>query len=284
MAHTQFPGFCDTYRRQRPGLLQQHLVLEDPPDGLRRRAGRHLHRLRACGPTSGPRSRELTDLREPVDEPGHRPGSSRAARIGQLRGTDRIVTTLAPGTALARRPRVARRRDASPRRLLSSTRARPSPSSSRRPSAGWASSTSDRWRCSWCRRSSRSTRATSQVVREFSLKNFETILNEPVYRTITLRTVSMAIAVTITCAVIAFPVAFYMARVASPRTRRLLVMATLLPLWSSYVVKVFAWRVILQPNGPLDWVGQQVGHGCAAPRPLRCLRAGSCSRICGCRT
>ena len=102
---------------------------------------------------------------------------------------------------------------------------------------------------------------TSQVVHQLSLKNFQTILNEPVYRTITLRTVSMAIAVTITCAVIAFPIAFYMARVASPRTRRLLVMATLLPLWSSYVVKVFAWRVILQPNGPLDWLGQQLGSG-----------------------
>ena len=102
---------------------------------------------------------------------------------------------------------------------------------------------------------------TSQVVHQLSLKNFQTILNEPVYRTITLRTLSMAIAVTITCAVIAFPIAFYMARVASPRTRRLLVMATLLPLWSSYVVKVFAWRVILQPDGPLDWLGQQLGSG-----------------------
>ena len=79
---------------------------------------------------------------------------------------------------------------------------------------------------------------TSQVVHQLSLKNFQTILNEPVYRTITLRT-----------------------RVASPRTRRLLVMATLLPLWSSYVVKVFAWRVILQPDGPLDWLGQQLGSG-----------------------
>jgi len=102
---------------------------------------------------------------------------------------------------------------------------------------------------------------TSQVVREFSLKNFATLLTEPVYRAITIRTVSMAIAVTLTCALISFPIAFYMARVASPRTRRLLVMATLLPLWSSYVVKVFAWRVILQPNGPLDWVGQQFGTG-----------------------
>ena len=102
---------------------------------------------------------------------------------------------------------------------------------------------------------------TSQIVHQLSLKNFETILNEPVYRTITIRTLSMAIAVTITCALIAFPIAFYMARVASPRTRRLLVTLTLLPLWSSYVVKVFAWRVILQPNGPLDWLGQQAGTG-----------------------
>ncbi len=102
---------------------------------------------------------------------------------------------------------------------------------------------------------------TSVVVRQFSLKNFETILTEPVYRTITIRTLGMAVAVTLTCALIAFPIAYYMARAASPRARRLLVMATLLPLWSSYVVKIFAWRVILQPNGPLDWLGQQLGTG-----------------------
>ncbi|MFN8518099.1 MAG: ABC transporter permease [Chloroflexota bacterium] len=102
---------------------------------------------------------------------------------------------------------------------------------------------------------------TSQIVQELSLKNFEMLLTEPVYRTITIRTLVMALLVTLTCAVIAFPIAYYMARVASVRTRRILVMATLLPLWSSYVVKLFAWRVILQPNGPLDWLGQQVGTG-----------------------
>jgi putative spermidine/putrescine transport system permease protein len=102
---------------------------------------------------------------------------------------------------------------------------------------------------------------TSKVIHEFTLKNFQTILSEPVYRTITLRTLGMAIVVTLTCGILAFPIAFYMARVAAPRTRRLLVMATLLPLWSSYVVKVFAWRVILQPKGPLDWIGQQLGTG-----------------------
>ncbi len=103
--------------------------------------------------------------------------------------------------------------------------------------------------------------ATSQVVHELSLDNFVTLLTEPVYRTITLRTVGMALLVTVTCAILALPIAYYMARVASVRTRRWLVMATLLPLWASYVVKVFAWRVIVQPNGPLDWLGQQAGTG-----------------------
>ena len=102
---------------------------------------------------------------------------------------------------------------------------------------------------------------TSTIVHQLTLKNFETILTQPVYRTITLRTLGMAIAVTLSCILLAFPIAFYMARVASPRTRRMLVVLTLVPLWSSYVVKVFAWRVILQPNGPLDWVGQQLGTG-----------------------
>ena len=102
---------------------------------------------------------------------------------------------------------------------------------------------------------------TNQIIHQLSLENFETLLNEPVYRAITIRTIAMALAVTLTSAIIAFPIAFYMARVASPRTRRLLVMLTLLPLWSSYVVKLYAWRVILQPNGPLDWLGQQAGTG-----------------------
>jgi putative spermidine/putrescine transport system permease protein len=100
---------------------------------------------------------------------------------------------------------------------------------------------------------------TSALVRQFSLDNFHDLLTRPVYRDITLRTVAMATAVTVTSALLAFPIAYYMARVASPRTRHLLVVAVLIPLWSSYVVKVFAWRVILQQNGPLDWFGQQLG-------------------------
>ena len=58
----------------------------------------------------------------------------------------------------------------------------------------------------------------------------------------TLRTVGMAAAVTITCILLAFPIAYYMARVASPRTKGLLVVAILMPLWASYLVKAYTWR------------------------------------------
>jgi putative spermidine/putrescine transport system permease protein len=100
---------------------------------------------------------------------------------------------------------------------------------------------------------------TTTLIREFSLANFQTLLSKTVYRDVVARTVAMAALVTVTSAVLAFPIAYYMARVASPRVRHLLVVAVLIPLWSSYVVKVFAWRVILQQNGPLDWIGQQIG-------------------------
>ncbi len=100
---------------------------------------------------------------------------------------------------------------------------------------------------------------TSALVHSFSLDNFHELLTRPVYRDITIRTVAMAAVVTLTSAVLAFPIAYYMARVAAPRYRHLLVVLVLIPLWSSYVVKVFAWRVILQQNGPLDWLGQQIG-------------------------
>ena len=62
----------------------------------------------------------------------------------------------------------------------------------------------------------------------------------------------MATVVTLTCIVVAFPIAFYMARVASPRVRGLLVVSILLPLWSGYLVKVYAWRLILSQNGVLN--------------------------------
>ena len=89
---------------------------------------------------------------------------------------------------------------------------------------------------------------------DWSLDAFEAIVGNDVYRTIGLRTLGMAVLVTVTDALLAFPIAYYMARVASPRTRRLLVVAVLMPLWASYLVKIFAWRTIFQGNGLLSWV------------------------------
>ncbi|MFL7810559.1 MAG: ABC transporter permease [Anaerolineae bacterium] len=100
---------------------------------------------------------------------------------------------------------------------------------------------------------------TRQVQQSPSLDNFETILTTPVYHTITLRTVGTAALVTLLCAVIGFPVAYYIARMASPRVRRLLVVMVLLPLWASYLVKVFAWRAILQQQGVLNWLLAPLG-------------------------
>jgi putative spermidine/putrescine transport system permease protein len=88
----------------------------------------------------------------------------------------------------------------------------------------------------------------------WSLEAFEDMFTNEVYRTIALRTIGIAVAVTLTDALLAFPIAYYMARIASPRTRRILVVAVLLPLWAAYLVKIYAWRAILQGNGILEWV------------------------------
>ena len=89
---------------------------------------------------------------------------------------------------------------------------------------------------------------------DWSLDAFGQILGNDVYRTIAIRTIGMAILVTVTDVLLAFPIAYYMARIASPRVRGLLVVAVLMPLWASYLVKIFAWRTILQGNGVLSWV------------------------------
>ena len=100
---------------------------------------------------------------------------------------------------------------------------------------------------------------TSEVVRTFTLDNFETIVDTPVYRDVAWRTIRMAALVTVACAALAFPIAYYMARVASPRLRGLLVVAVLMPLWASYLVKAYAWRTSLSENGALNWTLEPFG-------------------------
>ena len=100
---------------------------------------------------------------------------------------------------------------------------------------------------------------TTQIVQVWNLNNFATILSGTTYHAIIGRTVLMAALVTITDATLAFPFAYFMARVASRRTQTLLFAAVLLPLWASYLARVYAWILILNHNGLLNWSLQSIG-------------------------
>src|SRR5438105_12771667 len=100
---------------------------------------------------------------------------------------------------------------------------------------------------------------TGEVAQTFTLANFKAIFSESVYRSVALRTLGIAAAVTVTDAILAFPIAFYMAKVARRRGKALVVVAVLMPLWSSYLVKVYAWRTILSSGGVFDWALHPLG-------------------------
>jgi putative spermidine/putrescine transport system permease protein len=102
---------------------------------------------------------------------------------------------------------------------------------------------------------------SGKIVHSWTLANFETLVKTPAYRTIALRTVGIAAAVTVTDAILALPFAFFAARIAPRRLRAVLFVLVLLPLWSSYLVRVFAWRLILSKDGILNWFMEQLGLG-----------------------
>ncbi|MGZ8618127.1 MAG: ABC transporter permease [Actinomycetota bacterium] len=97
------------------------------------------------------------------------------------------------------------------------------------------------------------------IVHSWSFTNFQTLLENPVYRTITLRTIRLAASVTITDIVLAFPLAYLAARLASNRTRNAILVAVVIPLWANYLVRIFAWKLILTPNGFLNWLASPFG-------------------------
>jgi putative spermidine/putrescine transport system permease protein len=106
---------------------------------------------------------------------------------------------------------------------------------------------------------------TGAVVRTFTTDNLVRVLTDEVFRAVTLRTVGVAIAVTVLCTVLAVPLALYMAKFASPTLRIVLVVAVTTPLWASYLVKAYAWRTLLSPEGPLSWAtGYSPGYGLVA--------------------
>jgi putative spermidine/putrescine transport system permease protein len=100
---------------------------------------------------------------------------------------------------------------------------------------------------------------TSEIVRTWSLGNFRTLWDDPTYRTIAFRTLGIASAVTVTCILVAFPFAYFLVRVASARLRVVILVLTLLPLWVSYLVRVYSWRLILNENGALNWAFGKIG-------------------------
>ncbi len=101
---------------------------------------------------------------------------------------------------------------------------------------------------------------TGDTIAQFNLGNFQDMLTDPAYRNVMLRTLGIAISVTLICGVIAIPMAFFMAKVASPRSQKFLVALVLTPLWASYLVKIYAWRSMLEPGtGVIDWLLRPIG-------------------------
>ncbi|WP_102226594.1 ABC transporter permease [Acidimangrovimonas sediminis] len=100
---------------------------------------------------------------------------------------------------------------------------------------------------------------TGEIVRNWTFANFQEVATSPIYQKIALRTVAMAALVTLTDAILAFPMAYFMARIAGPRLRLALITAVVLPLWSSYLARVYAWRLILAHDGVLNWALRGLG-------------------------
>jgi putative spermidine/putrescine transport system permease protein len=102
---------------------------------------------------------------------------------------------------------------------------------------------------------------TSQVRHDWGLQNYRTLIEDSTYLKITLRTLGMAVAVTVTDLILAFPIAYFAARMASSKTRALLSLLVVIPLWANYLIRVFAWKTLLAGNGPVDAFLSAIGLG-----------------------
>jgi putative spermidine/putrescine transport system permease protein len=100
---------------------------------------------------------------------------------------------------------------------------------------------------------------SGELIKGFTTSNYTELWNTSVYKTVAFRTVGIASAVTVTDALLAFPIAFFMAKLAGPRTKGVLVVAVLMPLWSFYLVKVYAWQTMLGANGVINWALDPLG-------------------------
>ena len=101
---------------------------------------------------------------------------------------------------------------------------------------------------------------TSKIIREFTLENFIDVFTDRAYFNVTIRTLFVAICVTVICAVIAIPMAFFIARIAREKSRPVLIALLITPLWASYLVKIYAWRTMFYPeSGFINWLISPLG-------------------------
>ena len=100
---------------------------------------------------------------------------------------------------------------------------------------------------------------TARVVPELTLKTYRQLFTQPANVDIVVRTLLMAVAVTVACGLVAFPVANYMARYAGPKMKAFFYVGVMLPMWTSYLVKVYAWRLILAKQGIAAWALESIG-------------------------
>ena len=100
---------------------------------------------------------------------------------------------------------------------------------------------------------------SGELIKGFTFDNYKELWDTDVYRSVAFRTIGIASAVTLTDALLAFPIAFYMAKLASRRGKGILVVAVLMPLWSFYLVKVYAWQTMLSAHGVINWALDPIG-------------------------
>jgi putative spermidine/putrescine transport system permease protein len=102
---------------------------------------------------------------------------------------------------------------------------------------------------------------TGQVEYRFSLSAFQQLFSSPANVDIVLRTTLMALVVTLACVTIGFPIAYYIAFYTQGNAKTFWYLMVLLPLWSSYLIKVYAWRLILAGEGVVSWFFNLLGLG-----------------------
>jgi putative spermidine/putrescine transport system permease protein len=102
---------------------------------------------------------------------------------------------------------------------------------------------------------------SGKIIHTFTWSNLQIVRHDPSIHTVTRQTVQMAVLVTFTDMVLAFPLAYYMVRIASRRVRALLFVGVLMPLWSSYLIKAYTWRLMTGDDGTINWALAKIHLG-----------------------